>query len=146
KYEVFGKSHQRIDSLPTIPRGLEYSPDGAALELLRHVSAFEFFRNIENRDPNLAFEESFQLTVTPSPVNRILTLKNDDEWELAVENRGKRPLYVSAFNLRSTWDIVSLLSDGGQGDFWVISPRSENDTDKDEETFEMEVPEIRSAR
>ncbi|RYP81105.1 hypothetical protein DL769_002161 [Monosporascus sp. CRB-8-3] len=133
EYVVLDSSHRAINTLPAIPCNLD-GAENALLEMLRHISAFKLFEGI-NRISNPDFERSFSLVVTPPPENGIhLNLVDGDNWILTIENHGDKPLYVSIFNLRASWEVASVLSDGGQGDFLVVTPQS-----KEELEFEVEV-------
>ncbi|OJJ84360.1 uncharacterized protein ASPGLDRAFT_327653 [Aspergillus glaucus CBS 516.65] len=128
RYFILDTSGQSIESLPPTdaPRAVD-----SAMSLLEHLATFKYIEAIENRTPSSDFEESFEICLKSEtgkdfgPIG-IFEVNNEDTLSLSIQNFGTKALYVSIFDMGPSWQVDSLTSEDGGGDYVVVPPK--NDT------------------
>lgn len=138
QYEILDTSYKRIASLPTVPL-VKQGASNHVMGILQHLGIFKYFEAVQNRTPNQSFEDLFKL---PSADDTgIINIRHGEKWHFVIENVGKEPLYMTMFNLDSSWAVSNLISNEGQGDFLMILPKGEGENGKQEIDLKMNVPE-----
>jgi hypothetical protein len=148
EYEILDASCNEILSLPKVPADLDTAM-GHVLHLLEHVSCFKYIEGIVNRSPSIPFEQSFQITLRNTAghdfgTEGILDVKHGDALHLTVQNLCDRPLYMAIFDFGPSWQIASLISDDGGGDYISIPSANKETLFPGRETigWAMEVPDL----
>lgn len=145
EYQILNESYQSITSLPAIPSNRQEALHHV-VDILEHLATFKYFEGIDNRIPNVLFEESFELRLADTDAQDLtesgtVDVKEEDVLCLSIENRGDHPLYVAVFDLGPEWQIDSLLSQGGGGGFRVVPPKMGGCSGKEEIEWRMSIPE-----
>lgn len=136
---------RNITCLPTIPScGREAL--NHVVDILEHLATFKYFEGIDNRIPNVPFEDSFKLHLADEDARDLgetgmIDAKEEDVLSLTVENLGDHSLYVAIFDLGPEWQIDSLLCQAGGGGFTVVPPKRGSCSSKEEVKWSMSVPE-----
>jgi hypothetical protein len=138
-YYILWDSLEMVQCMPMIPTD-DADAMASVITVLEHLGAYKYFETIQNRAEEIEWVKKFRITARSdsSPAtgeDRTLHLKEFDHVTIRVENMSDSPLYFAILNFTSCWEIVNVLSDGGEGGFMVIPPREE-----EEKEFEMEVP------
>jgi len=142
EYEIADALHKGVVGLPAIrldsTRAME-----VLMDVLQHLATFKFFEGLENRLPKTSFHRSFSLTPNfATEASGTFEVNHGRNWEFTIENSSDKPLYMTIFNLSSSWSIVNLVSVSGGDDYLVVpSKRGENNGKKVAKIL-MEVPDF----
>jgi hypothetical protein len=152
QYEILDCSHQRITSLPTIPRHRKGAIT-TTVDILEHLATFKYIEGIENRIPNLAFEKSISIRLSNhsreiSDASLLLRLKHHGDVTFIAENTSDATIYVHMYNLGPLWQIENLIDNNGGGDYKEVYPKNERERQSGQmkRTIEMTVPECLLSR
>jgi hypothetical protein len=63
-------------------------------------------------------------------------------WNLTMKNPSYKPLYVAVFNFRQSWEVISLTSRSGGGDFCIVPAKEEEIDGEYTMGIRMKVPEF----
>ncbi|KAF2675631.1 hypothetical protein K458DRAFT_212321 [Lentithecium fluviatile CBS 122367] len=142
EYRIVDALIQPIPSVPAVP----CISDGAKktlVDVLQHMAKFKYFEEVENRIPCETFETSFFFTSNRSAANsNWIDMEHGAIWNLTMKNTRDKPLYVAVFNFRPSWEVTSLTSRAGGGDFCIV-PAKEKEIDGEYIMgIRMKVPEF----
>jgi hypothetical protein len=142
KHKIVDALLQPIPSVPAIPCN-SGGAQKTLVDVLRHIAKFKYFEGVENRIPCETFRTSFSFTSNRSAANsNWVEMEHGAIWNLTMKNRSDKPLYVAVFNLRPSWEVTSLTSRAGGGDFCIV-PAKEKEIDGEYIMgIEMRVPEF----
>ncbi|PNP44349.1 hypothetical protein TGAMA5MH_03955 [Trichoderma gamsii] len=139
RYKILNGLNEAVANLPAIPadeQGAERLMDS-----LQHISKFKYAEGIENRTPDAQFEASFSCVSSVSggePRNSsVFDVEHGGTWQLEIRNNSNTALYLALFDFGPSWKIHNLLSDSGNGGFWVLEPNCPEPL-----PLVMEVPEF----
>ena len=134
EYEILDASYNKIPGLPSIPVAHEGAIEHV-IETLQHLARFKRFEGIVNRAPSTSFERSFTISSdSQKGASDYCHIYHGDEWPFCVENFGKKPLYLTIFDLCPSGRIKNVMSESGV-DFVVIEP-----SEKYVGSLRMQVP------
>ncbi|KAI2464032.1 hypothetical protein F4781DRAFT_414539 [Annulohypoxylon bovei var. microspora] len=140
-YEVQDERSVKFANLPSI-----YAHDAGAnqllLKALEHLATYKYFEQIENRIPNSDFEASFSLGCLDRipDSDGLYRLSHGEELCLTFKNLDTVPKYLSILNFTSSWEILNLVSDAGEGCSFTIAANGDIDSGDIEIPLEMKVP------
>ncbi|EUC45384.1 hypothetical protein COCMIDRAFT_95602 [Bipolaris oryzae ATCC 44560] len=139
-YHIQWDSLEPVLGTPIVPQD-QTDAMASVVAALEHLGAFKYFESIRNRAETAEWVKKFQITAksngsSTARQNGILQLSELDHISIRVQNLSSEPLYFAILNLTPCWEIVNVLSDGGEGGFMVIPPH-----EVDECELEMEIPE-----
>ncbi|KAM0461567.1 hypothetical protein ACHAPV_004273 [Trichoderma viride] len=138
-YRILDGFNKAVANLPAIPADAQGAEQGL-MDSLQHISKFKYAEGVENRTPDAQFEASFSLVSVSGGEkgnSSVFDVEHGDTWELEIKNLGETALYFTLFDFTPSWKVQNLLSDGGNGGFWVLEPKC-----KEPLPLVMEVPEI----
>jgi hypothetical protein len=142
EYKIVDALLQPIPSVPAVP----CDSDGAQktlVDVLRHLAKFKYFEGVENRKPCEIFQTSFFLTSSLSPANsNRIDVEHGAIWNLTMKNTSDKPLYMAVFNFRPSWEMTSLTSGSGEGDFCVVPSKYNGIAGEYTMGIRMKVPEF----
>lgn len=126
RYKILDVLSEAIVNLPAIPADAQ-GADQKLMDSLQHISKFKYAESIENRMPDVLFEASFSLVSSASGREQagntsVFDVEHGDTWQLKIKNNGDTALYFALFDFEPSWKVQNLLSDSGNGDFWVLEP------------------------
>ncbi|KAG9190174.1 hypothetical protein G6011_08262 [Alternaria panax] len=139
-YNILWDSLETVVGTPMIPQD-QTDAIASVVAVLEHLGAFKYFESIRNRAEEIEWVKKFRITArsdaySTASESGTLQLSESDYVSICVQNLSDAPLYFAILNFTSCWEIVNVLSDGGEGGFMVIPPH-----EKEECEFEMEIPE-----
>lgn len=136
-YEVRDGNSHRILNTPVFLRS-EADSLNSLSSILGHLTTFKFFEGIENDKLDKHFEESVRIdTSCKLESDGWIKIRDQETFDFSITNLSKRSLYLSVFNLRSSWQICNMIAEAQAGSFHEIA------AEDDEMTFPitMEIPE-----
>ncbi|RSL60741.1 hypothetical protein CEP54_006560 [Fusarium duplospermum] len=116
EYKISGISGQEVKHLPAMRKDC-IGPDGISA-ILAHLAKYEFVKNISNPSATDDFLSSISINITTRTGSlfgpgSVIDIEQDGSrgymFELKVENRGKKDLYLHVFNLGPSWQIENIL-------------------------------------
>jgi hypothetical protein len=144
-YQVLQDSSEVVVGTPIV---LQDQNDAMAsvIDVLEHIGTFKYLEAIRNRAEETAWVEKFNVTIGSDvlPVTSekgLLQVNELDEVVIRIQNLSDTPLYFAILNFTACWEIVNVLSEGGEGAFMAVAP---HETEPIE--LEMEVPAELKAR
>lgn len=142
EYKVVDALFQPIPSVPAVPCNYDEAQK-TLVDLLRHIAKFKYFEGVENRILCETFRTLFSFTSNrPAANSNWIEMEHGAIWNLTMKNRSDKPLYVAVFNLRPSWEVISLTSRAGGGDFCIV-PAKEKEIDGEYIMgIRMKVPEF----
>ena len=113
EYQILDKSRCKIPGLPTIPT-VSPSAISDTIKILDHVAKFKHIERIENRVPDLEFEQDIKIELADSKGYTVdsmgsLCVSHGENIELRCLNLSKKPAYLSVINLTPLWRIDNIL-------------------------------------
>lgn len=149
KYQILDERMCEIPGLPTISMA---SPSAISntVNVLDHVAKFKYIERLENRVPNLGFEQSIKMQLADSNGHAVdsmgsLHVSHGENVELRCLNLSKKPAYLSVFNLTPLWRIENILTKK-YGDYKDLSPAESGSTQHVASTkplkITMKIPEV----
>ena len=113
EYQILDVSKCKILGLPTIPI-VSPSAISDTVNVLDHVAKFEYVERIENRVPDLEFEQHFKIELANSRGHVVdstgsLHVSHGEKVELRCLNLWKKTVYLSVINLTPLWRIDNIL-------------------------------------
>jgi hypothetical protein len=144
EYQILSDAKREIFSLPKIHTEMD-DAFSRVLDILEHIATFKYFESIENRLSSPLFEQSFTIHLSDKTgkgfeTKGALSLGEDEELCLTIENHCRDTLYLYIFDLGPSWQIDNLLSQLGGGGFKVVPPKGEVCTGREEVKWHMCVP------
>jgi hypothetical protein len=140
QYRILDGFNGEVVNLPAIPADAQ-GADQRLMDSLQHISKFKYAEGIENQTPDAQFVASFSLVSSVSggkPGNSsVFDVAHSETWLLEIENNGDTALYFTLFDFNPSWKIHNLLSESGNGGFWVLEPKC-----KEPLPLVMQVPEF----
>ncbi|KAI2616351.1 caspase domain-containing protein [Hypoxylon sp. NC1633] len=137
-YHIVDALHDEIAGLPTIPAD---SPSAMTnvLDILHHLATFKYFEGVENRLPDLSFQNSFSLQPYSDPkASGAFQVEDGGKWGFTIKNTTKDPLYIALFNFTQPWEISNMVSSTGGDSYLVVPPQQ--DIGKREVRLVMKAP------
>ncbi|EMD88400.1 hypothetical protein COCC4DRAFT_65190 [Bipolaris maydis ATCC 48331] len=139
-YHIQWDSLETVVGTPIVPQD-QTDAMASVVAALEHLGAFKYFEAIRNRAETAEWVQKFQITAksessSTARQNEILQLSEHNRVSIRVQNLCGKPLYFAILNLTSCWEIVNVLSEGGEGGFMVIPPHQVEECE-----LEMEIPE-----
>ncbi|RYN85845.1 hypothetical protein AA0119_g13063 [Alternaria tenuissima] len=142
EYRIVDALLQPIPSVPAV----SCNSDGAQktlVDVLQHMAKFKYFEAVENRIPCETFQTSFFFTSNHSATNsNWIEMEHGAIWNLTMKNTSDKPLYVAIFNFRPSWEVTSLTSRAGGGDFCIVSAKEREVDGEYIMGIRMKVPEF----
>ena len=149
RYQIMDERMREIPGLPTI---LATSPSAIndTLNILDHIAKFKYIEILDNRVPNLLFEQSIKIQVKDSKGHAVdnmggLHVSHGEKVELWCSNLSKQSVYLSVYNLRPQWQITNLL-EKKYGDYKELFPAESLSTQRGANTkplkITMTIPEV----
>lgn len=113
EYQILDGSRCKIPGLPTIPI-VSPSAISDTVNILDHVAKFKHIETIENRVPNLEFEQDIKIELADSKGHAVdnmgsLYVSHGGNVELRCLNLSKKSVYLSVINLTPLWRIDNIL-------------------------------------
>lgn len=145
RYRILDGLNKAVANLPAIPANVQ-GADQTLMDSLQHISKFKYAEGIDNQTPDAQFEASFSLvsSVSGGSVSgeqqehlSVFDVEHGGNWQLEITNNGDTPLYFALFDFEPSWKVHNLLSDSGNGGFWVLEPNCPEPL-----PLVMEVPEF----
>ncbi len=131
EYQILDQSMCKMPGLPTIPIK---SPSAISdtVNVLDHIAKFKHIERLENRVPNLEFEQHIKIELADSKGHAVdsmgsLHVCHGENVELRCLNLSKKPAYVSVINLTPLWRIDNILRKR-YGDYKDLPPLEEDST------------------
>ncbi|KAL9611934.1 MAG: hypothetical protein Q9167_003457 [Letrouitia subvulpina] len=129
-YQILDEGRCAVPGLPII--NSEHSSGiSDIISVLDHVAKFKYIERLENRVPNIDFERSVRIQLTNPTTGQlaqdlggVLDVTHGDELELRCVNISEEsPVYLSVFNLSSSWQIDTVLRKGSD-DYRELPPQT----------------------
>lgn len=129
EYKISGSPGLEVRHLP-IMRQDSTSPDDI-LAVLAHLAKYEFVKNISNASTADDFRSSIDVNITTRMgisfgPGSVIDIEQDGTrgymFEVKVENRGTKDLYLHVFDLGPSWQIENIL----RGSFETLPPVDES--------------------
>ena len=140
EYEISGAKNARI--IGVTPVSIK-EPDAVpfVLEVLQHLANFKRFEQITNRLPDPAFEQSFNISLSPElgPTGTHQVV-HGQELHFEIQNTSDKSLYVTLFDLRPSGQILNLMLESGI-EFVIVEPYDTRPL-----SLRMQVPETMRRR
>ncbi|CAF3478407.1 unnamed protein product [Fusarium graminearum] len=119
-YEIHQGDYGPALHAPRLPRSNEDSLEILS-DTLGHIATFKFFEGIENTSLDQDFEKSLRIeTLSTMGSTGWFDIKDKGNFEFSIANLDKRPLYLTAFNLRSSWEVCNMMSEAGLGSSYQV--------------------------
>ncbi|KAM5352922.1 hypothetical protein ACJ41O_005644 [Fusarium nematophilum] len=125
EYKILDKTGQEVMNLPAMRQDLTNLEDIS--NVLEHLARYELTRSLTNHSPEDEFLASFDISVTTragdcfSP-GQVINVEQDGStgfmFELKLENKGTKDLYVYVFDLGPFWQIEDIYC----GSYEVVPP------------------------
>ncbi|KAH6892191.1 putative caspase [Thelonectria olida] len=124
QYEILDKSSQKLINLPTLPSEIDNVCD-----ILEHLTRYEMVKHLTNETPTPQFSDSFDVVVTTQDggtygPGHLIEVHHDEKAKftctLQVKNTGAKDIYVSLYNLNSSWAVENISRGGCE----VVLPES----------------------
>jgi hypothetical protein len=143
-YEIIDHRGQMQDGLSSDP-GNPLQSIRAVFDFLEHAAAFKFVEGLQNKQPDSAFEQSFELSLFNAEgedlsARGVVKIKSNEILTIKVRNISSQPLYVAILDLCPSWKIESLVHSDGGGNYIPIPPANETFSGEEEQQFQMIVP------
>ena len=125
EYQILDASRCKIPGLPTIPI-VSPSAISDTINVLDHVAKFKYIERIENRVPDLEFEQHIKIELADSKGHAVdstgsLHVSHGEKVELRCLNLWKKTAYLSVINLTPLWRIDNVLKKK-YGDYKDLPP------------------------
>lgn len=127
EYEISDKNGQKVISTPTMTQN--QTVVSSVCDIMEHLVKFELVRELTNMKPADPFRQSFSASIV-SRSGQIYTpeclieVELDDKakymFELQVENKANKDIYVFVYYLGSCWQVQDIL----RGSYEVIPPQN----------------------
>lgn len=130
EYEILDKSGHKIINLPTLSQ--DQADVSSVCDILEHLVKYKLVGDLANKIPADAFMESFKAQIVgrsgeifdPECVVKTEHSKwREPMFELQVENKGSKSLYVYVYDMGPCWQIQNILS----AVYEVIPPRNRDE-------------------
>jgi len=127
EYEILDKSGQKIINLPTMTQ--DQTDVSSVCDIMEHLAKFALVRDLANMGPADPFRESFSVKIISRSgeiyhPGCLVEVEHDEEakfmFELQIENKGNKDLFVYIYNMGSFWQIQNIL----RGSYEVVPPQN----------------------
>ncbi|RMJ16654.1 hypothetical protein CDV36_003671 [Fusarium kuroshium] len=129
EYKISDSSGQEVRHLPVMQRDCTSSDDISAV--LEHLARYEFVKNLSNPSTKDDFLSSVNVNITTKTGNcfgpgSVIDIEQDGirgyMFELRVENKGEKDLYLHVFSLGPSWQIENML----RRNFEILPPMDQS--------------------
>ncbi|KAJ5328561.1 hypothetical protein N7452_008951 [Penicillium brevicompactum] len=117
----------------------------AVFDLLERAAAFKFVEGLQNKQPDSAFEQSFEISLLNAKgedfsAHGIVEIKSNEILTIKVRNLSSQPLYIAILDLCPSWKIECLTQIDGGGDYIPVPATSDTFSGEENQQFQMVVP------
>lgn len=115
EYEILDESNHKIINLPTMSH--DQMDVSSICDVLEHLVRYKLVRTLANKSPADAFMESFKVQIVCRPgeifdPECVVEVEQDEKakfmFELQVENKGSKDLYIYAYNMGPCWQVQNI--------------------------------------
>jgi hypothetical protein len=141
EYEIQDEFYRKIINLPTMTK--DQTGVGYLCDIMDHLARFRLVRSLDNNAQVDSFRESFSVQISSLSgeifyPGTLIEVEHDVKFEVAVENKGNKELYVYVYDMGPCWQIKNIL----KGTYEVIPPQDSTlgFTGKFKKKIKMMVP------